>query len=484
MLNYLRFLASSLAFLAITTAVSAETLIVGEAEIIKRVISSAPEAQIAREDLGIAEASLASSKSVFDTSLSVEANYTRDELARSSTFFGTRKDTTNWDLGLSKKLPSGTSTSIDWTNQRIKLFNVPTISGTTVFPTDPTYESIVKLSISQPLLKNFGGLSDRKQVDAARLALKSSGLATKTRIASAIHRALSLYWQWVIADANASVWARSVADAGKFLDLTLERKRLGTAEETDVLAARANLLNRKNGFAQAEILRGQIVKELKVILDLSSEDTMRPKDSGPRETYNKISDADTEIASAFSKRWDYLAQKSEVERQNIGLVSARNKRWPELDLIGTLSLNELTTSYSSTLQDVDNPSWTVGAALSIPLENREARAETKKMRHEEAKAVILLKSFENEISNSVAELVSRLKSNLEVVANAKKAEELQKEKLRQETDKYEIGRSNSETIIRYQDERQQAGMGALNAWSAYLQTVLDLKLAKNELVDL
>ena len=152
---------------------------VGQDDIIQLVLNSSLDVQIAKEELGIVESSLLGAKSVFDTNLDLSTDHTNDKFKRSSTFFGTRKDTTNWNLNLSKQLPFGTSTSVGWTNQRLKLFGVPTISGTTIFPTEPTYESKVTFSVSQPLMKNFIGKTNRATVNAAKKALASADLNTK-----------------------------------------------------------------------------------------------------------------------------------------------------------------------------------------------------------------------------------------------------------------------------------------------------------------
>ena len=99
-------------------------------------------------------------------------------------------------------------------------------------------------------------------------------------------------------------------------------------------------------------------------------------------------------------------------------------------------------------------------------------------------SVIELKRLENDISNSVAQLVKDLKTNEEILKNALTAESLQERRLRQEMEKYKLGRSSSDIIIRCQDDRLSASRTALDAWGDYLQTALDLKLAENTLIDL
>lgn len=457
---------------------------VGEADVINRVITMAPDTMIAREQLGVTEADYLGSKSIFDTHLSANSDYTRDEFAKSSNFFGTRTDTANWDIGLGKKLPIGTETGLNWTNQRTKLFGVPTISGTTIFPTAPTYDSILQFSATQPLMKNFGGMNDRNLVAQAKKALQAADYNTKYRIALVAHSTLGVYWKWVIQRRFIVAWEGMVSDSQRFLKITLERYRLGTVEETDVLAAKANLKNRENGLLRAEKTAKQIEKEFKVLLAYSEYENIRPLNKFPHKLSSVYTNKEEAISVALANRWDYLAQKEDVGRLNIEVVSTKNKRWPELDLVGTMAVNGLQNSYGNAMSSVNNPMWEVGMTLSIPLENRAARSAYKRAGHEKAKAVTELKKKENDIANSISELLTRLNYDKSVLDNAQVAETLQREKLIQELEKYEYGRSNSEMIVLYQNDRLLSQVSTLTAWMDYIQTILDLRLAENTLIDL
>jgi len=120
--------------------------------------------------------------------------------------------------------------------------------------------------------------------------------------------------------------------------------------------------------------------------------------------------------------------------------------------------------------------------LSFPLENRYARSGLNKAKHDLMKTLIDLKEKENNIANSITELIKRLKINRRVVSNAMKAVNLQRRKLVEELNKYRMGRSSSEMIVLYQNDRLSSEIEAVNAWGDYYQTVLDLKLAENTLI--
>lgn len=459
-----------------------EYITISESAIIERVITAAPDTLMAMEDLGIVAADHMRSKSVFDTYLSADAGYTRDEFERKSTFFGTREDTANWNIGLSKKLPFGTGAELKWTNRRGQLFGVPIIGGRQIFPTDPNYESTVIFSAKQPLMKNFGGIVDRSVIAQAKKAFEAADLNTKYRIAEVAAHALTLYWQWILSFGYINSYTNAVSDSQHFLNITIERRRLGTAEDTDVLTAQANLINRKNGLLRAKRLNKHLEKELKIVLGYSPEIRLVPADRKPHFNHAFYQGRDEAISHALQNRWDYLAQKEDVKRLDIKVVSAKNERWPELDLMATLAANGLKTSYSDAMDSIDNPYWNVEVKFSFPLENRAARAGLKGARHEQARSLIRLKKMENDIANSITELLTRLGINKNIVANAEASVDLQRKKLVKELEKYSYGRSSSETVILYQDDRLFAEISALEAWSDYFETLMTLKLAENVLI--
>lgn len=471
--------------LAPFTAAAKPPIQIGEQDVLVRVVVDAPRALVAIEEFGEVSQVVMESKSVFDTNADFGTEYTRDELARDSDFFGNREDRAHWNLSIAKKLPFGTETTLQWTNYRTQLFGVPTIGGQQIFPLGPDYESRVTLGVSQPMMKNFAGMNDRGTVDMAKKYLQSADLNTKYSIAVVARDSLVVYWQWVISFGYIESRAKAVRDAEEFLGITMERKRLGTVEITDVMAARANLLRRKSALLGARRLTLDLEKELKVILGISEDAFVRPKNKNPHYINSTMySNIGVSISRALENRWDYQALKYEVERQNINLQIKNNQRWPELDLIGTMAVNGLDSGYGRALDDVNNPLWTVGMNVSFPLENRMARGRYRTAKHSKAKAVVNLKAKENDISNSVANFIKRFRLNEQIVATYTKTSEIQRDKLVREMSKYSIGRSSSEIIILYQDDVTNTELAELEAWADYFQTVMDLKLAENDIIEL
>jgi outer membrane protein TolC len=269
--------------------------------------------------------------------------------------------------------------------------------------------------------------------------------------------------------------------AQQFLSTTLEEKKLGTAEDTDVLAARANVLVRKDELLSTKEFERVWEENLRVKLGLGPDIKIENADRVPRFITLRKSETAL-INSAMAQRRDYKASKRELELREVKLEMAKNQRWPSLDLYSSLELNDIQTSYSGALGNVDNPNWIIGMQFSVPLENRAARANRKRADIEKASAIVALKDLENRIANGVTRHYREVKSRQHIVKQSKKAMGLQQEKLRQEMNKYSLGRSTSDLIVRYQDDVVAAELSHFDAWLAYKTAALNLFLAEGSLV--
>ena len=83
------------------------------------------------------------------------------------------------------------------------------------------------------------------------------------------------------------------------------------------------------------------------------------------------------VRTALEMRPDFAAAKRTVERNNIVVKFNRNQLWPEIDLVGSYGLNGRGPTFnrlSDSTVSGDNPAWSVGVMVTIPLGNRQARA--------------------------------------------------------------------------------------------------------------
>ena len=104
------------------------------------------------------------SLSEFDATLGLELSTARKTQQLASAFSSPNRmenDNDNWDLSLSQKLVTGANYQFDFTNNRNK-----TNSATAGL--NPSYSSEFQLSLTQPLLKNFGIDLNKRNIHIAK----------------------------------------------------------------------------------------------------------------------------------------------------------------------------------------------------------------------------------------------------------------------------------------------------------------------------
>lgn len=477
---------SSLFFLALLlvgrAAPAAEKLTLSAKDVVKMLLSESLYAKQAKLQTEIAVEEILFSTSRYDTKLKLDGGHRVDEFRRTSTFFGNRIDTSRWNLSLSKQLPTGTLSSLTFRNERQQTFGAPVVGGIPVFPSDPLYSPEIEIAIAQPLMQNAFGSEDRSAVKAARLAADAAELLTQRELQQQAFQALIHYWNLVLFDRQETAMEESVRAARTFLQTMRGKEQLGTAEEVDLLAARANLLQREADLLSLGAERHQQEENLRVALSLAPDTAIDVRDQAGsfRITLDPL---DALIARSLEKRPDVLAARQELDREKVELKMAKLARWPKLDLEGTLAANEIDTSYVQAASGMNNPKWAIGMRFELPLENRAARAKAHQAEAKKVRALLVMKGLENQLENELTRLYQELPSRSAVVEKQSEAEALQRKKLHVEMKKYEQGRSSSDMIIRFQDELLQTTQKTTAALRDYVTMGLTLKLAEGSILE-
>ncbi len=458
------------------SAASAETVSLTERRVIALALEQNLSVLAAGEDREIGRTGIQGAKSVYDTQLSFKADHLIDKRDQAIPLFGTDNRTTNWNLGLARAFPTGTRAGLNWTNQRN--------STNSPFATlNPYFEPTVEFALRQPVLKNTFGKQDRGGVALAKKRFEEIDFLSRRRVLEAVYGVLFDYWAWVTNKANAAVTETSVTEARRFEAIAVQKKIFGLYETTDVLAARANRMQMENQLTEAARQRDDALGRLRRGLNFSDAEDVRASDAIPVSTDAR--GREDALASAMANRSDYAAARARVEAKKIELALARNRKWPQLDLVSSLRLNGVDASYGGSLGEIgaaDHPAYFFGGEFAWPIENRLARSEARRADHEKKKALFDLKDVENRVAQEVEERWREARSTSQQVTNSREIERVQGEKWSLELEKYRVGRSSSDLVVRYQEDYLAARRQTLAALFRHRMAVLGLKLAEETLV--
>lgn len=436
------------------------------------------DVQIAKFDAYAKRTDLMGAESIYDTIFTAGASYTNNELKPSSSLAATKTNTRNYSAGFSKQLPTGTDISLDFDDER-------TSSNSSTLTVNPGHEATAKVTLKQPIGKNFFGLIDRSNIKITRLDIENSDFSSLSKIESSLADVQTAYWKVVLLYEELDIKREMLKKAEDLYDIYKGKYTIGLIENPDLLAAQANMLVRQNDVLGAIDAYNTARNNLLLLLNEDSRQIqISPKDRFDLE--GETVNFEQSLKTAIENSRDYKRAKNTVESKRIGVVMKKNNLWPEIDVEASFVRNGLMGQYEKAWKEVfdeDNPQVYVGVTVKVLLENRKARGELKKAQFEKAKSLLELKKTERVILTKINDLVSRINIYLGKAITSKKVVELQAAKLAAEEKHFKYGRSSSDILIRYQDDLLSAKLAYVNSMFAYRSALIDLKLVQNTLLN-
>ena len=173
-------------------------------------------------------------------------------------------------------------------------------------------------------------------------------------------------------------------------------------------------------------------------------------------------------------------------RQRASAKVKKNARWPEIDLEASFTRNGIDNKYRKSWDDMvgkNKHEAFVGMTFRFPLENRLARSELKEAELHKAQTLLNLKRTERlilkEITNNVKD-INTLKSKIGLLTHIV---ELEDNKLKEEMKLLGYGKSDSDTVIRFEEDLLLARLQLAYALFDYRVSTANLERTKNTLLD-
>jgi outer membrane protein TolC len=380
-------------------------------------------------------------------------------------FFGAviREKYRLFDLSVDQKLPTGGNVALVFDNSWSDQNPGPGIN--------PSYESLVRLSIIQPLLKGFGTTVTEQQI---LFAVKDRQVSVNNLRGQAITLLAEVrdnYYEALRLRENLTFRETSVALASRILTETRARVKAGVLPPVDILEAEVGLKQRERERLDAERSLLDSLDNLAVLLGIPGPVVLAQQTLGQPEM---AVDVDRAFLVALVKRPDLQARLREIERLELESRLRRNDLLPELDLTGSYGHSGLGPTYGDDLQNVshgDYPNWEVGLTLSYPLGNREAR-------YAYRRALLLLRGqrarvqqFKHEIRQEILAAIRALDVNREMIDVTASNVEFAKEKLRILLKRQEVGLATTRDVIEGEDDLDEARTGWITALADYNKAI-------------
>ncbi|MGE0267592.1 MAG: TolC family protein [Candidatus Omnitrophota bacterium] len=433
--------------------------------------------QLSKYDAWIKDTEELKTRSIYDTFLEAKVDYRKDESAQPTIFSGTQTTENDYNIGLSKKFPTGTTIAAEMLNERQ--------SSNSTFTTSPLiHESTLELSVDQALGKNFLGIQDRGEVRLNAIEIENARYTSLTKIEQSVADVQRAYWDLVLQSERVEIEKDMVEQAKKLFDLQQKKLDDGLVELPDAIASEANYERSKNRLLLAQNIYKRKVNVLKLSINSAeAEILIEPVETLSIPELQIISSESLE--RAFLNRRDYKEVMNDIKSNDILLTMSKNDLWPDINLTASLARNGLGDHFSDsarTITSEDNPSFFTGLTFVIPLENRKARAQLKAAELQKARALLDAKFIEKKIAIDIIDQVRDCNIFAEVARNEQMIAGLQIKKLDEELKRFNHGRSDTDTIIRFQEDVILARLSAAEAKFQYHIAVIDLKRKESTLL--
>jgi outer membrane protein len=406
-----------------------------------------------------------------------------------------------WNGGISQALPwIGTSVNVNFNNSRQN-----TDSNNATF--NPTYNSSVQFSVTQPLLRNRSIDANRQSIQTTQIARDLADVTLKATLTNTVAAARNAYWDLVYAIQAVEAARQSLALAQRLVQDNQTRVEIGTLAPIDVVSAQSEVANRQQTLVSAESTRRTAELTLKRYLVSSTQDplwesTINPVDQPPTATMQPI-DLAGAIRTALEGRTDVVQARENLRSSEISLRYLRNQTLPGMDVtasyttqgtggttlirnaaLGGAIISTVPGGYTdalSALSKIKYPSWNVSMSISYPIgtSSQDANYARSKVQMQQSQAQ--LRALELTVATDLTNAALQVQNYFQQVQAAAASRELAQKKLEAEQSKFEVGMSTNYTVVQYQRDLRDAQNSELRAILNYRKAVVDferLQIAK------
>ena len=385
----------------------------------------------------------------------------------SSDFTGGTPWGMTYDLGGNASSSKGFQFGLD-TNSILKKAQVQSSSG-----------QVGALTLTQPLLKNFWIDPTRLNIRVAKNRLQYSEQGVRAQIITSVTDVANAYYELIYAQENVKVQQEALDLAQTQLDQDKQRVQIGSMspldvqqDESQVAASRANLISAENGLSIAQNTLKNLLTDDYVLWHSTN---IQPTETLTADL--KLFDLQDSWNKGMTERPDLLQARLDVAMQGIQLKYDNNQLYPSLDLVGSYGYNGAGQEFGDTFNQIkqaNQPFWSYGAQISMPLSNIGARNTYKADKVSLKQLLLQLKQKEQGVMVSIDNAVKQAQSNYQSVEATKQARIYAEAALDAEQKKYAVGKSTTFTVLQLQKNLTQARSDEIRALADYNKALATL----------
>jgi outer membrane protein TolC len=340
-----------------------------------------------------------------------------------------------------QKIITGGNYELRFINTRLN--EAPSSSGTRFALEDPRYESSLDLTLTQPLLRDFGIAFNSAPTRRAETAEAVAHQRVLQQILDVVFEVQEGYWNLVFQIEDLAAKRESQKLAEDFLAENKIRVEIGTLAPIELVQAETQVKIREEDVILAESAVQDAEDVLKETLNVPQiMDTwqlrIQPTD---QPTFAPLSTLvlEDKIEQAFKERPDIIESQLDIESRQIARQEAENQRMPRLDLQAQGRLGAFGGDAGgsiSGLPDARGYEWLFGLQFEYPLGNRAAQNTLQRRQFELQQALVGQRVLRLAIVREIREAVRGIETAIKRVEVTRAATKLAQTQLEAEQEKF------------------------------------------------
>ncbi len=430
-----------------------------------------------------AEADIRKNKGIYDPLASFLINYQQSTTQPASIFqAGTllsREKILEVNPGISQLIPTGATLGLVFDNTWIQ--NNSDISRGFL---NDYWQSQLALTLTQPLLRNFGREVTELNISVAKFNKEGSMEQFRSKLIDTVAQVRIQYHQLYSLRENLEVKKTSLALAEKILSDTQAQVKAGVLPAMEILNAQFGVATMQKNLIDAERAVKDQVDTLRVLLQLPLGVDIIPADTPFTGSYPV--DEPDELRKAFAQRPDLKQLEVTLKTSELQSRVARPQTLPQLDFVASAALTGLDPKFNRDMEKVgstDYPVWSVGLQFSYPLGNRAAENDYIKTKLKVGQTQTQIKSLEDTVTNDVRNAIRALQSGYKQLDVTARGSAYAEQVLQAYIKKHKVGLATNKDVLDEENNLVTAKGNQIQAVADYNNAITALWKATGELLD-
>ncbi len=460
----------------------------------------------------INDAVVQSQKGVFDPHLYFNATYINGTFPLPTSISVatgglTAVETQQWLMsgGITGAIPTGLTYDANIASE-----HTPFSTITDFFGTNGEQRFETSLTVTQPLLKNFGIDVNTTGIRVAAKNKEASVYQLEQRMLETLFEVEQAYWELVFAYEDLSVKRQSLLTVQNLLDENRIRLKVGVIAPLAVLQSEVGVAVREQEVIVAESAvedaRDRLIKTTnllpeQLLWDVEIVPIDEPSAVQPTEYVQ-----DDEIFIALKNRPELKLLLKQQEAAELGARFAKNQLLPTLDLnasVGLIGLDEdfdtstlplfllgimpqpQNTGIDPAFDDLfsgENFQWMVGITFEIPWGNRFERGEYRKANLLVSQLDAGIRNLRQLIIQDTRNALRGIETDWERVLTTRQTTLFRRESLEAERKKYDVGVATTHDLLEFEEELAAAEANEERAIIDYTLSLSNLLRATGTLL--